>query len=70
MISLKIYFLKIIKNIFKENFRWVWVLEVVYISYNTDTCVLPDIIICTRPWVLVGALGHHAYVYIRQRTLK
>ena len=43
MICLKLKFLKIIKNIFKENFQWVWVLEVVYISYNTGTRVLPDI---------------------------
>ena len=49
------------QNIFKENFRWVWVLEVVYISYNTGTCALPDIIICTHPRAL-RALGHYAYI--------
>ena len=43
MICLKLKFLKIIKNIFKENFRWVRVLEVAYISYNTGTRALPDI---------------------------
>ena len=55
------------KNIFKENFRWVRAraLEVVYISYNTGTCVLPDI--------YALALGRYApsgIVHIfRQRTL-
>ena len=43
MICLKLRFLKIIKNIFKENFRWVRVLVVAYISYNTGTRALPDI---------------------------
>ena len=53
--------------IFKENFRWVQVLEVVYISYNTGTRALPDIRICTRPWAL-RTLEHRAY-NIRQCIL-
>ena len=50
---------KIIKNIFKENVRWFQALEVVYISYNTGTCALPDIYVLALG---LHALGHRAYI--------
>ena len=57
--------IKIIKNIFKENFRWILALEVVYISYKTGTRALPDIYAqfpqAQRPRELC--------IYIRQSTL-